>query len=179
MAISIMHSTPAFKDKMRWAGIADEHQNVLLTKYKSLQQFAQSCGINPDHVEDERLLKKVVTSKYRLEGASEDVYLWKPNESEPDPIEPQICLQIRTLFWEAFHMMAVDTRHRHDSYNADGAARPIHNLEREDRRDAIKAALHTIMGIYEGRWEPAHCIEDDTGAMVTRDRLDRYISPAD
>ena len=76
-------------------------------------------------------------------------------------------------------MLAVDTKHRHDAHNADDVPRPIHNLEREDRRDIIKKDLTDMIGIYEGRWEPAHCIEDDIGAMLTRDRLDRYIAPSD
>jgi hypothetical protein len=181
MATSILHSPAAFKNKMRWAGIEEDHQVIILSKYKNLQQFAQSCGVNPDQVDDNSLLKKVVTARYQvdIEGTLTDRWLWRPSRTESDPIEPQICFQIRNLFWEAYHMLAVDTKHRHDAHNADDLPRPIHNLEREDRRDSIKRELKDMIGIYEGRWEPAHCIEDDIGAMLNRDRLDRYIAPSD
>ena len=86
MAVSILHSPAAFKDKMRWAGIEEDHQVIISSKYKNLQQFAQSCGVSPDQVDDNALPKKVVTARYQVEveGTLTNKRLWQPAGTERD-----------------------------------------------------------------------------------------------
>ena len=159
-----MRSSAAFADKVRGFGIEGDQAKAINDKYKTIGAFVVCCGYNAERVTDEMLIDKVVKETCGWSGT---------------PPEPAYANNVRQLFWECLNMQMADTRYRHESC-ADEAPRPINALEREDRRDKIKAKYEDfIPEIYEGKYEPAHCIEDDLGAMEGRNRLDRYLGPAD
>ena len=160
-----MKSAAAFDDKLIGYGFLEEDRKKITAKWKSICRCVVCCGYNAEQVTDEQLINKVVKGI--------------PQKTWEGENEPEVADQVRQLFWECLNMHMADTRHRHEAC-ADEAPRPINGLEREARREQIYTKYKDAHeDMYEGRYESAHCVEDDIGAMEARNKLDRYIGPID